>query len=144
MFTLDHDRSQVSQCECLAGLTHLGQIPLIMRWILPQVRLLTLRGPRSTDLDHYVTCSTGTINCSCDFWPHNITAWLCKTYYTTRYTHVHHVPHAEHVEQSDETVKHGLDDVEDFEDVSGTPCCPPPVLFTAQRVKLIINGQNYL
>ena len=54
----------------------------------------------------------------------------------TRYTHAHHVPHAEHVERSDEMVKHGRDDVEDFEDVSGTLCCPPPVLFTAQRAKL--------
>ena len=48
----------------------------------------------------------------------------------TRYTHAHHV------ERSDEMVKHSRDDVEDFEDVSGTLCCPPPVLFTAQRVKL--------
>ena len=61
----------------------------------------------------------------------------------TRYTHAHHVPHAEHVERSDEMVKRN---VEDFEDVSGTPCCPPPVLFTAQRAKLsrVFNGQNYL
>ena len=50
----------------------------------------------------------------------------------TRYTHAHDVPHAEHVERSDEMVKHGRDDVEDFEDVSGTLSCPPPVLFTAQ------------
>ena len=59
---------------------------------------------------------------------------------------MHHVPHAEHVERSDEMVKHGRDDVEDFEDVSGTLCCPPPVLFTAQRAKLsrVFNGQNYL
>ena len=64
----------------------------------------------------------------------------------TRYTHAHHVPHAEHVERSDEMVKRNRDDVEDFEDVSGTPCCPPPVLFTAQRAKLsrVFNGQNYL
>ena len=43
-------------------------------------------------------------------------------------------------------MKHGRDDVEDFEDVSGTPCCPPSVLFTAQRAKLsrVFNGQNYL
>ena len=64
----------------------------------------------------------------------------------TRYTHAHHVPHAEHVERSDEMVKRSRDDVEGFEDVSGTPCCPPPVLFTAQRAKLsrVFNGQNYL
>ena len=64
----------------------------------------------------------------------------------TRYTHAHHVPHAEHVERSDEMVKRSRDDVEDFEDVSGTPCCPPPVLFTAQRAKLsrVCNGQNNL
>ena len=43
-------------------------------------------------------------------------------------------------------MKHGRDDVEDFEDVSGTLCCPPSVLFTAQRAKLshVFNGQNYL
>ena len=36
--------------------------------------------------------------------------------------------------------------VKDFEDVSGTLCCPPPVLLTAQRAKLshVFNGQNYL
>ena len=64
----------------------------------------------------------------------------------TRYRHAHHVPYAEHVERSDEMVKHGRDDVKDFEDVSGTPCCPPLVLFTAQRAKLshLFNGQNYL
>ena len=64
----------------------------------------------------------------------------------TRYMHAHHVPHAEHVERSDEIVKRSRDDVEDFVDVSGTLCCPPPVLFTAQRAKLscIFNGQNYL
>ena len=64
----------------------------------------------------------------------------------TRYMHAHHVPHAEHVERSDEIVKCSRDDFKDFEDVSGTPCCPPPVLFTAQRAKLscIFNGQNYL
>ena len=63
----------------------------------------------------------------------------------TRYTHAHHVPHAEHVQRSDEMVKHSRDDVEDFEDVSGTSCCPLPVLFTAQRAKLsrVFNGQNY-
>ena len=54
----------------------------------------------------------------------------------TRYTHAHHVPHAEHVERSDQMVKRSRDDVEDFEDMSGTSCCPPPVLFTAQRAKL--------
>ena len=61
-------------------------------------------------------------------------------------THAHHVPHAEHVERWDEMVKRSRDDVEDFEDVSGTPCCPPPVLFTAQWAKLshVFNGQNYL
>ena len=60
--------------------------------------------------------------------------------------HAHHVAHAEHVERLDEMVKHGRDDVEDFEDVNGTLYCPPPVLFTAQRVKLsrVFNGQNYL
>ena len=42
----------------------------------------------------------------------------------TRYTHAHHVPHAENVERSDEMLKHGRDNVEDFEDVSGTLCCP--------------------
>ena len=64
----------------------------------------------------------------------------------TRYAHAHHVPHAEHVERSDEMMKCSEDDVEDFEDVSGTPCCPPPVLFTARRAKLsrVFNGQNYL
>ena len=64
----------------------------------------------------------------------------------TRYMHAHHVPHAEHVERSDEMVKRSRDDVEDFEDMSGTPCCPPPVLFIAQRAKLsrVFNGQNYL
>ena len=69
-----------------------------------------------------------------------------KHHFMTRYTHAHHVPHAEHVQRSDEMVKHSRDDVEDFEDVSGTPCCPPPVLFTAQRAKLsrVFNGQNYL
>ena len=56
----------------------------------------------------------------------------------TRYTHAHQVPHAEHVERSDEMVKRSRDDVEDFEDVSGTPCCPPPVLFTAQRAKFLM------
>ena len=36
-----------------------------------------------------------------------------------------------------EMVKHGRDDVEDFEDVSGTLCCPPPVLVhsSASEVK---------
>ena len=64
----------------------------------------------------------------------------------TRYMHAHHVPHAEHVQGLDEMVKRSRDYVEDFEDVSGTPCCPPPVLFTAQRAKLsrVFNGQNYL
>ena len=35
--------------------------------------------------------------------------------------------------------------VKDFEDVSGTLCCPPPVLLTAQQAKLshVFNGQNY-
>ena len=33
-------------------------------------------------------------------------------------------------------VKRSRDDVEDFEDVRGTPCCHPPVLFKAQRAKL--------
>ena len=49
-------------------------------------------------------------------------------------------------ERPDEMVKHGRDDVKDFEDVSGTLCCPPPVLFTAQRAKLsrVFSGQNYL
>ena len=48
------------------------------------------------------------------------------------------MPHAEHVERSDEMVKHGRDDVEDFEDVSGTLCCPPsacPVHSSASEVK---------
>ena len=47
---------------------------------------------------------------------------------------------------TDEMVKRSRDDVEDFEDVSGTPCCPPPVLFTAQRAKLsrVFNAKNYL
>ena len=69
-----------------------------------------------------------------------------QLYSITGYTHAHHVPHAEHVERSDEMVKRSRDDVEDFEDMSGTPCCPPPVLFTAQRAKLsrVFNGQNYL
>ena len=59
---------------------------------------------------------------------------------------MHHVPHAEHVERSDEMVKRSQDDVEDFEDVSRMPYCPPSVLFTAQRAKLssVFNGQNYL
>ena len=69
-----------------------------------------------------------------------------KYYSYKNNTHAHHVPHAEHVERSDEMVKRSRDYVEDFEDVSGTPCCPPPVLFTAQRAKLsrVFNGQNYL
>ena len=71
---------------------------------------------------------------------------LAITSLVTRYTHAHHVPHAEHVERSDEMVKRSRDDVEDFEDVSGTSCCPLPILFTAQRAKLsrVFNGQNYL
>ena len=35
-------------------------------------------------------------------------------------------------------MKRSRDDVEDFEDVSGTLCCPPPVLFTAQRAKFLM------
>ena len=49
------------------------------------------------------------------------------------------MPHAEHVEQSDEMAKRGRDDVVDFEDVNGTPCCPPPVLFIDQQAKLSGN-----
>ena len=45
----------------------------------------------------------------------------------------HHVSHAEHAKQSDEIVKRGRDDVKDFEDLSGTLYCPPPVPFTGQR-----------
>ena len=41
----------------------------------------------------------------------------------TRYTHAHHMPHAERMKWRSV--------VEDFEDVSGTLCCPPPVPFTA-------------
>ena len=50
------------------------------------------------------------------------------------------------MERSDKMVKRSRDDVEDFEDMSGTPYCPPPVLFTAQQAKSsrIFNGQNYL
>ena len=65
--------------------------------------------------------------------------WLCKSHTHSEvhiyqvYTHAHHVPHTEHMEQSDEMVKHSRDDVEDFEDVSWTPCCPLHVPFTGQQ-----------
>ena len=47
------------------------------------------------------------------------------------------MPHAERVERSDEMAKRGRDDVEDFEDVSGTPCCP--VHRSASEVKSRFN-----